>query len=175
MKTSRPPLRKSSEFTITEGVRTGLTAADIKQAFLDNLFFGMGRAPAAATRNDAYTALALTVRDRLLRRSIQTAEMAVEGGTRAVCYFSAEFLPGPHLANNLLNLGAMEAAREAMKELGIDLDTLIEEEDEPGLGNGGLGRLASCYMDSLASVEVPAIGYGIRYEFGIFDQIIRDG
>src|SRR5687767_8334025 len=175
MKNSKFQSRKSSEFTTTEGVRTGLTAHDIKQAFLDNLFFGMGRVPAAATLHDAYTALALTVRDRLLRRSVQTAETAAEKGSRVVCYFSAEFLPGPHLANNLLNLGAMEAAREAMTELGLDLDALIEEEEEPGLGNGGLGRLASCYMDSLASVEVPAIGYGIRYEFGIFDQAIRDG
>ena len=84
-------------------------------------------------------------------------------------------LPGPHLANNLLNLGITEAAREAMRRLGYDLDEILAQEEEPGLGNGGLGRLASCYMDSLASVEVPAIGYGIRYEFGIFDQAIRDG
>ena len=84
-------------------------------------------------------------------------------------------MPGPHLANNLLNLGITEAAREALHSLGHDLDEIIAQEEEPGLGNGGLGRLASCYMDSLASVEVPAIGYGIRYEFGIFDQVIRDG
>jgi len=94
---------------------------------------------------------------------------------RRVAYLSAEFLPGPHLANNLLNLGITEAAREAMRGLGCDLDEILAEEEEPGLGNGGLGRLASCYMDSLASVEVPAIGYGIRYEFGIFDQVIHDG
>mgnify|MGYP003693648445 CR=1 FL=1 len=90
-------------------------------------------------------------------------------------YLSAEYLPGPHLANNLLNLGITEATREALDSLGHDLDKLIAQEEEPGLGNGGLGRLASCYMDSLASVEVPAIGYGIRYEFGIFDQVIVDG
>ena len=94
---------------------------------------------------------------------------------RRVAYLSAEFLPGPHLANNLLNLGITEAAREAMRGLGYDLDEILAQEEEPGLGNGGLGRLASCYMDSLASVEVPAVGYGIRYEFGIFDQAIRDG
>ena len=69
----------------------------------------------------------------------------------------------------------MDQAREAMAKLGVNLDELFEQEEEPGLGNGGLGRLASCYLDSLASVEIPAIGYGIRYEFGIFDQIIRDG
>src|SRR5262249_12618458 len=92
-----------------------------------------------------------------------------------VAYLSAEYLPGPHLANNLLNLGITEATREALRALGYDLDEIVAQEEEPGLGNGGLGRLASCFMDSLASVEVPAIGYGIRYEFGIFDQIIRDG
>ncbi|HET9800266.1 MAG TPA: glycogen/starch/alpha-glucan phosphorylase, partial [Chthoniobacterales bacterium] len=87
----------------------------------------------------------------------------------------AEYLPGPHLANNLLNLGIANATREALHSMKVDLDELIAQEEEPGLGNGGLGRLASCYMDSLASVEVPAIGYGIRYEFGIFDQEINDG
>ena len=175
MKTSTLQSRKSSDFTSLGTVRSGLTAKEIKRAFLDNLFFGMGRVPAAATPHDQYAALALTVRDRLLGRSVQTAESAIEKGSRVVCYFSAEFLPGPHLTNNLLNLDVLDGAREAMAELGLEFDALIEEEEEPGLGNGGLGRLASCYMDSLASVEVPAVGYGIRYEFGIFDQAIRDG
>jgi len=94
---------------------------------------------------------------------------------RRVAYLSAEYLPGPHLANNLLSLGITDATRKAVKSLGYDFDEIVAQEEEPGLGNGGLGRLASCYMDSLASVEVPAIGYGIRYEFGIFDQMIRDG
>ena len=135
----------------------------------------MGRLDVTATRHDLYVALALTVRDRLFQRSI--ASMQNYGGkdARRVAYLSAEYLPGPHLANNLLNLGITEPAREALKGLGYDLDEILAQEEEPGLGNGGLGRLASCYMDSLASVEVPAVGYGIRYEFGIFDQVIRDG
>src|SRR6185503_20495361 len=174
-RTAQAPRNKSSHYVSANSIRTGLSVADIKQAFVENLLFGMGRAPAVATKHDAYTALALTVRDRLLRCCVETAESAMEKSSRVVGYFSAEFLPGPHLANNLLNLGITGAARPAMKELDIDLDVLLEEEEEPGLGNGGLGRLASCYMDSLASVEVPAIGYGIRYEFGIFDQAIRDG
>src|SRR5262249_35969558 len=86
-----------------------------------------------------------------------------------------EYLPGPHLSNNLLNLGIIEETRAALRWLDVDLNEIISQEEEPGLGNGGLGRLASCYMDSLTSVEVPAIGYGIRYEFGIFAQDIRDG
>jgi glucan phosphorylase len=94
---------------------------------------------------------------------------------KVVCYLSAEFLLGPHLGNNLVNLGIEQATRTAMAGLGQDLDTILEQEEEPGLGNGDLGRLAACYLDSLATLERPAIGYGIRYEFGIFDQEIRDG
>jgi len=170
-----PPPPRSSDIAPSGGARTGGTVADLRQSFLDNLFCSMGRVPIAATRNDAYTALALTIRDRVLAQGVRTIEAFFEQDARVVAYLSAEFLPGPHLANNLLNLGIADATRQAMSELGLDLDALVEQEEEPGLGNGGLGRLASCYMDSLASLEVPAIGYGIRYEFGIFDQLIRDG
>ena len=157
------------------GTRTGLETADIKQSFLDNLFYGMGRVPAIATRNDLYTALALTVRDRLFRYGIRTVVTHKEEQARRVAYLSAEYLPGPHLGLNLLNLGVTEQARQALSQLGYDLDDLIEEGVEPGLGNGGLGRLAACFLDSLASLQVPAIAYGIRYEFGIFEQAIKDG
>lgn len=157
------------------GTRTGLDVEDIKQSFLDNLFYGMGRAPSVATRNDLYTALALTVRDRVFHHGIHTVETHEEQQARRVAYLSAEYLPGPHLGLNLLNLGITEQARQALSQLGYDLDDLMEQEYEPGLGNGGLGRLAACYLDSLASLQVPAIGYGIRYEFGIFEQTIRDG
>jgi starch phosphorylase len=166
---------KSSELSPVAGVRTGLSVAEIKAAFLDNLFCSLGRVLMAATHRDLYTALALTVRDRVLKQGVRTLETYSEQDARVVAYLSAEFLPGPHLANNLLNLGITEATRQALAELGLDLDCLVEQEEEPGLGNGGLGRLASCYLDSLASLEVPAVGYGIRYEFGIFDQVIRDG
>ncbi|HRZ86797.1 MAG TPA: glycogen/starch/alpha-glucan phosphorylase [bacterium] len=156
-------------------VRTGTSVEAIKQSFLDNLSCGMGRIPAAATKNDLYTALAMTVRDRLLHNSVLMAEAWFAQESRIVCYLSAEYLPGPHLANNLLNLGITGAARQALSELGYDLEEIVNQEGDPGLGNGGLGRLASCYMDSLATLRVPAIGFGIRYEFGIFDQEIRDG
>jgi starch phosphorylase len=172
MKDAAPNATDLSSF---RGTRTGLEAEDIKQAFLDNLFYGMGRVPSAATRNDLYTALALTVRDRLFRYGIHTVETHEEQQARRVAYLSAEYLPGPHLGLNLLNLGITEQARQALSQLGYDLDDLIEEGVEPGLGNGGLGRLAACYLDSLASLQVPAIAYGIRYEFGIFEQTIRDG
>ncbi len=156
-------------------VRTGLTVEDLKQSFLENLHSGLGRVPTAATTNDLYIALSMTVLDRLFHKGAQTMDKYSKIGERFVAYLSAEFLPGPHLANNLLNLGITQKTRQALSELGFNLDEIIEQEEEPGLGNGGLGRLASCYLDSLSSLEVPAIGYGIRYEFGIFDQIIKDG
>ena len=147
----------------------------LAQSFLDNLFFVQGRSTERATVNDLYMALAHTVRDRLVERWIQTVKNYQAQDVRVVCYLSAEFLTGPHLANNLINLGIYDETEQAMRQLGIDLNTLIEQEEEPGLGNGGLGRLASCFMDSLATLDIPAIGYGIRYEYGIFDQQIRDG
>jgi glycogen phosphorylase len=155
--------------------RTGRSVEAIKRAFQDALLYHCGRFPAVATRNDQYLALAYAVRDRLLERWMATGETYYRRKARSVAYLSAEFLLGPHLGNNLLNLGIAEEARAALRELDLDLDVLLEQEEEPGLGNGGLGRLAACYMDSLATLQVPAIGYGIRYEFGIFDQEIRDG
>jgi starch phosphorylase len=147
----------------------------LAQSFLDNLVFVQGRSTERATVNDLYMALAHTVRDRLVERWIQTVKNYQAQDVRVVCYLSAEFLTGPHLANNLINLGIYDETEQAMKQLGISLNTLIEQEEEPGLGNGGLGRLASCFMDSMATLDIPAIGYGIRYEYGIFNQQIRDG
>ena len=155
--------------------RTAPGVDALAHSFLDNLFFVQGRSRDRATMNDLYMALAHTVRDRLVERWIQTVLNYRAQDVRVVCYLSAEFLTGPHLANNLINLGIYDEAAEAMRKLGIDLEALIEQEEEPGLGNGGLGRLASCFMDSLATLDIPAIGYGIRYEYGIFDQEIRDG
>jgi starch phosphorylase len=120
-------------------------------------------------------ALAYTVRDRLLGRWLATQESYLKPDVRVVCYFSAEFLVGPHLGNNLVSLDIFAPVRQAVEESGLNFKELLEQEEEPGLGNGGLGRLAACYMDSLSSLEIPAIGYGIRYEYGIFDQEIRDG
>jgi glycogen phosphorylase len=109
------------------------------------------------------------------QRWINSAATYTTQGSRTVCYLSAEFLMGPHLGNNLINLGIYDQTKQAMTELGLNFDDLLEEEEEPGLGNGGLGRLAACYLDSLTTLEIPTLGYGIRYEFGIFDQDIKDG
>lgn len=159
----------------SEGDRTGLSLETLKRAFLDNLFFIQGKPVALATQQDYYLALAYTVRDRMLHRWNSTAEAYTRGRSRTVCYLSAEFLMGPHLGNNLINMGIYDEVKRAIAELGLDFDELLAQEAEPGLGNGGLGRLAACYLDSLATLEIPALGYGIRYEFGIFEQEIRHG
>ena len=158
-----------------EDDRTGLNLETLRRAFLDNLFYILGKFPRLASKHDYYMALAYTIRDRLLQRWLGSAAAYTEQASRTVCYFSAEFLMGPHLGNNLINLGLYDQIRETMDLLCIDLDELLAQEEEPGLGNGGLGRLAACYLDSLATLQIPAIGYGIRYEFGIFDQDIENG
>jgi starch phosphorylase len=169
------PRAESRQTGSSKDQRTAMSVEALVQSFLDNLIFVQGRSTERATVNDLYMALAHTVRDRLVERWIQTIKNFQAQDVRVVCYLSAEFLTGPHLANNLINLGIYDETEQAMRQLDIDLNVLIEQEEEPGLGNGGLGRLASCFMDSLATLDIPAIGYGIRYEYGIFNQQIRDG
>ncbi|MDE1187805.1 MAG: glycogen/starch/alpha-glucan phosphorylase [Pantoea sp.] len=140
-----------------------------------NLICRQARYPDIATPQDWYMALSFTVRDRMLESWVASTKNYAEHNVKVACYLSAEFLIGPQLGCNLLSLDLEDDARQALHALGQDLDELLALEEEPGLGNGGLGRLAACYLDSLATLEVPAIGYGIRYEFGIFDQDIVDG
>jgi len=156
--------------------RSGLEADDVFDGMTEHLFYTLGKLAPAASRHDLYMALSYAVRDRLMTRYLAGIEALAATPTRVVAYMSAEFLIGPQLGNNLLMLGIQEAASEALRRFGIaNLDEILEVEEEPGLGNGGLGRLAACFLESLASLEIPATGYGIRYEFGIFDQLIRDG
>ncbi|MEM5314494.1 glycogen/starch/alpha-glucan phosphorylase [Paraburkholderia sp. JHI869] len=158
-----------------ESARSGLSVDALRRDVLDNLVCLQARTPGIATQHDWYMALAYSVRDRMLERWAATIQTYAERDLRVACYLSAEFLIGPQLGNSLVNLGIEDNAREAMRALGQDLDELLALEEEPGLGNGGLGRLAACYLDSLATLEIPSVGYGIRYEFGIFNQDIRDG
>ena len=167
------PLR--DRLATTDDDRTGVTVETLKKAILENLQYVVGKDAETATEMDYFMAVAYTVRDRILARWLATRKSYSEHDVRVVCYLSAEFLMGPHLANNLLNLNVEAPMRQATRELGLDLDRIIAEESEPGLGNGGLGRLAACYVDSLATLGIPAIGYGIRYEFGMFQQEIHDG
>jgi len=155
--------------------RTGMSLNALMRTYLDTLFYALGRPIGKAKIQDLYMASAYTVRDRMLERWVISSQTYKISGARTVCYFSAEFLLGPHLGNNMNNLGIFDKASKAAEILEIDLEDILQQEKEPGLGNGGLGRLAACYMDSLATLQIPAIGYGIRYEFGIFDQKIEDG
>ena len=124
---------------------------------------------------DQYHALSVTVRDRLMDQWLETIETYRQEDVRVLGYLSAEYLLGPHLPNDLLNLDLTPQTEQAMKSVGLDLENIAAEEPEPGLGNGGLGRLAACFLDSLSTLDVPVIGYGLRYEFGIFRQEIVDG
>ncbi len=168
-------MQLQTELLPAESDRTATSIDSLKRAFLENLFYVQGKPPALATSHDYYMALAFTVRERILQHWNDSALLYTQQQARTVCYLSAEFLLGPHLGNNLINLGLYEPMKQAIEELGLDFDELLDQEEEPGLGNGGLGRLAACYLDSLATLEIPTLGYGIRYEFGIFDQDIRDG
>ncbi|MFH0989126.1 MAG: glycogen/starch/alpha-glucan phosphorylase [bacterium] len=166
---------RTGKKTIPENIRTAVTPEAMKHAIMDHLHFTQGRVPITATRNDWYMAVAYTVRDRILHRWMQTIETYMGSREKSVSYLSAEFLIGPQLGSNLISLGIYDEVKEAVAQLGQDFDHLLEQEEEPGLGNGGLGRLAACFLDSLASLEILGVGYGIRYEFGIFDQEIHNG
>lgn len=158
-----------------DDVRSGLSVDSLRQAFAENLFYMLGKHPARATAHDIYMAVAYSVRDRIMHRTLNMLDVLIKHDFRLVCYMSAEYLIGPLLANNLINLGIYENAKEALNSFGIKLDKVLAQEPDPGLGTGGLGRLAACYLDSLATLEYPSIAYGIRYEFGMFEQALQGG
>jgi glycogen phosphorylase len=151
------------------------TVEGFKRALVDNMYFIRGQGAYTAGKNDLYTALAYTIRDILIERWRKTIDTFVKKKPKFVYYLSAEYLPGRLITQNLIYTGTMNIARQAITELGFDMDELIQSEPEPALGNGGLGRLAACYFDSLATLNIPSVAYGINYEFGIFKQSFKDG
>ncbi|MDQ4079002.1 MAG: glycogen/starch/alpha-glucan phosphorylase [Chloroflexota bacterium] len=155
--------------------RTDRTVEAFKESWTDHLYYTQGTTLQSASLHDKYMTLAYAVRDFLIDRWRRTTATHYETNPRFVYYLSAEYLLGRQLRQNLLYTGTEELARRALAELGESLDRLIEEDVEPGLGNGGLGRLAACFLDSLATLDIPAVGYGIRYEFGIFNQSFENG
>lgn len=155
--------------------RKGLDKASIKRSFWENLTFSLSKDKYSATKRDYYQSLALTVRDRLVERWSRTQQAYYQSDAKRVYYLSLEFLIGKLLKSSLLNLGMEEAAEQAMEEMGFDLEDIADTEWDAGLGNGGLGRLAACYLDSMATLGLPAYGYGILYEYGIFFQRIVNG
>ena len=152
-----------------------LTAEGLAQDFLWNMRFSLAKSGDRATERDCYKALAYAVRDRIVDRWMATQDAYRAAKVRRVYYLSLEFLIGRLLGNNVINLGLEQQCREAMDSLGLDWNRLRDYEMDAGLGNGGLGRLAACFMDSLATLNLPATGYGLRYDYGIFRQRIING
>ena len=155
--------------------RTGMQPLALRRAFADHLHFSRARESGVATPYDRYLAIALSVRDRLVDRWAKTQRTYYEQDVKRAYYLSAEYLLGRALIANLQALGIEDSFRAVLADMGHDLDELANVEPDAGLGNGGLGRLAACFLDSMATLGLPAYGYGIRYEFGIFEQVIRDG
>src|SRR6185295_12157702 len=155
--------------------RVAMDPATFKRTVLDHLLYTCARDLSDASPRDLYQALAHTVRDRLVHRWLATQRTYDERDVKRAYYLSSEFLTGRSLGLCLLNLGLYETAEALAAERGLDLGNILDQEGDPGLGNGGLGRLAACFMDALATLALPATGYGIRYDFGIFVQHIEDG
>ena len=142
---------------------------EISDRLKERLHYTLGKSSHNTTAHDVYTALCYAVRDKMMDN-----HLIEKSHRKEVAYLSAEFLIGPQLSNNLLNLDIRKEAEDAVSKFGYTLDEILEQSEEPGLGNGGLGRLAACYMESMATLRVPAVGYGIRYKYGIFKQTIKE-
>lgn len=158
------------------GARTGMGTPELRRALIDHLLYTCTKDVRDASPFDFYRALSHVVRDRLVHRWLATRNSYLaDGGVKVVCYLSSEFLIGRGLGLSLVNLGIYDRAAALLRERGFDIGEVLEQESDAGLGNGGLGRLAACFMDSLTTLDLPAIGYGIRYDFGIFKQLISGG
>ncbi|MFN2138505.1 MAG: glycogen/starch/alpha-glucan phosphorylase [Candidatus Promineifilaceae bacterium] len=155
--------------------RAGRTPEAFATLIENNLYYTEGTTLQSASMNDTYKALAYTVRDHMIDCWRRTSDVQFEANPKFVYYLSAEYLLGQQLTQNMLYTGTWQIARQVTSEAEIDFESLIDLDVEPGLGNGGLGRLAACFLDSLATLNIPAVGYGIRYEFGIFTQKFEDG
>jgi starch phosphorylase len=150
-------------------------ASDFEASVVAHLIHSCAKEPSEASALHLYLALAHAVRDRLVQRWLSTQRAHADKDAKSVCYLSSEFLTGRSLGLCLMNLGLFQTAEQLASRQGFDLTNVLECEDDPGLGNGGLGRLAACVMDSLATLDLPAYGYGIRYDFGMFEQKLDDG
>ena len=157
----------------TRGAEDGID--DIRASILAKLPLAVGKETSTASARDWYFVTALAARDRVVHRWIETNRRIRGGNSKRVYYLSLEFLIGRLLGDVLNNLGIEEPFGHALGDLGVDLDRLSEVEPDAALGNGGLGRLAACFMESMATLEIPAIGYGIRYDHGLFRQVIKNG
>ncbi len=149
--------------------------ASLRKSVAHRLVYSMGKDPITATTRDWYNATAYAVRERLIERWMETMRTYYRSDAKRVYYLSMEFLTGRVLSNSLLNMGFYEACREALSDLELNMDEIREIEPDAALGNGGLGRLAACFLDSMATLSLPGYGYGIRYQYGMFAQQIEHG
>ncbi len=173
--TRKTAAKKTAQTPGTIPGKSPVTTAEIKEAILSHLEKSLARDTNSATRRDWWIATSKAVQDRILTRFIDTMGVHNEGNVRRVYYLSLEYLMGRLFRNNIFNAGIFDQVTEALNELGLDLDELASEENDMGLGNGGLGRLAACFLDSMATLDLPAIGYGIHYEYGLFKQEFENG
>ncbi|WP_431856344.1 glycogen/starch/alpha-glucan phosphorylase [Azospirillum sp.] len=164
-----------ARYKASEIERRSLDVDGLKRSFLEWLVYSVGKDARAATRRDWFHTVALSVRDRLVDRWMDTTRTYYQQDSKRVYYMSLEFLIGRLLTNSLSNLGVMDACRQALDQIGLTLDEVVDAEPDAALGNGGLGRLAACFLDSMASQGLPGYGYGIRYEFGLFEQRFEHG
>ena len=160
---------------VTAESPSAAASAPLRQAILRPITYSLGTTPDQLTPREAFRAVALAVRDGLVDRLLTTQQRYRQADAKRLYYLSLEFLIGRSLVNNLVNLGWLEACRAVLAELGVDLTEVEEAEVDAALGNGGLGRLAACFLDSLATLGLPGFGYGINYEYGLFRQEIRNG
>lgn len=167
----------ANENTVLSGTvsRAAMSVEEFKQTVRYHLQCTLARDPDTANVNDWFEAVSRTVRDYIHKSMIDTQERYAKAKTRRCYYLSLEFLMGRLLRNNLISTGLFDTAVQAMKELGVDPETILDEEKDMALGNGGLGRLAACFLDSMATLDLPSVGYGIHYEFGLFRQIFKNG
>lgn len=163
------------DFTVTKSEQLRGDAEFLRHAILEHLHFTLGKDKYTATKRDFYLSLAYAIRDQLVGRWIKTQQRYYEQDVKRIYYLSLEFLIGQTLQNSLVNLGLYDNCKKALHDLGMELDQLIDIEVDAGLGNGGLGRLAACFLDSMATIGLPGYGCGIRYDFGIFSQQIKNG
>src|SRR5215467_4585873 len=151
------------------------TVDALEESICHHVRYSLAKAWQSLSKRDLFVAVALAVRDRMVDRMFETAARYRKADAKRLYYLSMEFLIGRLLRTNLQNLGLLEVCQEALLRMGVDLEELRESENDPALGNGGLGRLAACFLDSLATLNLPGYGYGINYDYGLFRQEIRGG
>ena len=147
-----------------------MSADDIRRGFLNNLEYSIAKDKYSLTPYDQFLSMSYTVRERLIERWIASRQQYHNNNVKRIYYLSMEFLLGRLLGDNIMNLKLTEACEQASRDLGLELEEMIDQEHDAGLGNGGLGRLAACFLESMATLKLPAVGYGIRYDFGILTR-----